>query len=90
MLSEDIALVARRLELGVPVSPEDCERLASILRCAAADAAQLEGIPMVLGHGPVRRAPDVGAQVFAALCATPPPDGSADIIPFPVRPREPR
>ena len=94
MLSENLLTVARRLELsarmGVPLPPDDCELLAEILATAAADAVQIEGLPMAIGAGPVRPARDVGGRAFAALCVTPPPDGSADIIPFPVGPREPR
>lgn len=94
MLSENVLTIARRLEMaarmGAPLAPDDCEQLAAILTVAAADAAQLEGLPLAIGDGPVRPARDAARQPIAALCVTPPPEGSAEIIPFPVRPLERR
>ena len=89
MLSDDLWLVQRALEAaahdGKPLAPVDAEMLAGILRMAALDAQAIEDIPMALGGRPVRPAPDLEAatRVFSALCVTPAPAGSAQIIPFP-------
>ena len=86
VLSEDVLLCARRLELawrlGQSVSPDDCRRLARILHVAAYDAAAFEGVP--LAPVQVQPAPDVlELPVAYARCVTPAPSGArAQILPF--------
>lgn len=86
MLSDDLWLVVRRLEaaaqLDEALSPGDAELLASILRMAALDAAAMEGLPLALGGGEVRTAPDPAGLAAWRLGATHRPPRGAVIIPF--------
>ena len=88
MISDDIELCARRLELsarlGEGLSPADCRMVARILDVAALDAAALEDVPPAPRQ--VRPAPDVAVWPAHARCVTPAPArATAQIIPFPRR-----